>query len=65
MAPPPLPPALLPAETRRCAILFGVWLVPLLTWMLVFMVGGPAVVGQEVYAKMDVTRLNLGQFGLG
>jgi hypothetical protein len=33
--------------------------------MLVFMIGGPALVGAHVYKAMDVTRLNLAALGLG
>lgn len=52
------------AETRRSAALFLLWLAPFLAWMLVFMVGGPALVGQQVYDRLDVTNLNMEQFGL-
>jgi hypothetical protein len=52
------------ADTRASAVAFMVWLAMFLPWMLVFTIGGPAVVGKHIYKHMDVTQLNLADYGL-
>jgi len=52
------------ADTRASAVAFTAWLVIFLPWMLVFTIGGPAVVGKHIYKQMDVTQINLANYGL-
>ena len=44
--------------------MFVVYTCFLLPWMLVYWIGGPAVLGQSTYDALDVTRLNLASAGL-
>ncbi|KAG7672400.1 hypothetical protein Ndes2526B_g09088 [Nannochloris sp. 'desiccata'] len=50
--------------TRKSAVMTAVYTCLLLPWMLVYWIGGPAVLGQEMYDKLDVTKLNLRSAGL-
>jgi hypothetical protein len=36
----------------------------LLSWMLAFIVGGPALIGAETYRKLDVAGLDLASIGI-
>lgn len=56
----------LPADTRYSAAGFVAVSAVFLPWMFTFMIGGPSVVGQSVYDKLDATGynyLNLGSLG--
>lgn len=53
------------ADTRYSAMGFVAWLVLFLPWVLVFSVGGPGLVGADLYAKLDVTQINIAELGLG
>jgi hypothetical protein len=44
--------------------MFVVYTCLLLPWMLVYWIGGPDVIGQDMYDKLDVTRLDLAGAGL-
>jgi hypothetical protein len=55
-----------PADTRYSAAAFVAVSAVFVPWMLTFMIGGPAAVGQAVFDKMDATAynyLNLGNIG--
>lgn len=65
-APPQLQPAHPPplaqyafADVRNSALCFCVSSALFLTWLLVFAIGGPAVVGQHLFDTLDVTRLDV------
>lgn len=53
------------ADTRYSAAAFVAFMALFLPWMLTFMVGGPAVVGADLYAKLDVTQVDIRALGLG
>lgn len=57
-------PASATADTRFSAACFTAWLALFVPWLLVFAIGGPAIVGADVYNKLDVARLNLAALGL-
>ncbi|GBF99857.1 hypothetical protein Rsub_12497 [Raphidocelis subcapitata] len=45
--------------TRYSAACFTASSALFLTWLLVFAVGGPAVLGQRLFDKLDATRLDV------
>ena len=48
-----------PADTRYSAAAFVASSLLFLPWLLAYMVGGPAVVGQRVFDAMDATKLDI------
>lgn len=59
-APPPAG-----ADARRSAAWFAVYTLLLLPWMLTYWIGGPQLLGQTTFDKMDVTKLDLAGAGFG
>lgn len=51
--------------TRYSAVGFVVYSILFLPWMLLYLIGGADVIGYTTWYRMDATRLNINQFGLG
>jgi hypothetical protein len=53
------------ADARHSAYCFVGWLVLFLPWMLLFMIAGPSIIGNNVYNKLDAYQIDLAALGLG
>ena len=49
------------ADTRYSAAAFAAWAALFLPWLLLFAVGGPAIVGEAAYRRLDVSQLDIAQ----
>lgn len=50
---------MLPADVRRSAIWFLVYTALFLPWMLLYLIAGESILGQDTYDKLDIMSLDL------